>query len=232
MSVSKRPRIAILGRFAEHTSATRLSAVVNARRLLEVVWAAGGDPFTLLPVEGSDWSERLAGFDGVLMPGGSDIDPKRYGQEPASDELYGIDPLQDEVDISLVKYAFDHDLPLLTICRGTQVTNVALGGSLVQHMAEPHRHHVAPVVVAEHVLDLGLSQPAVSASCYHHQIIDALGNGVKPIAFAAEGHIEAVKYEGLTWGYGLQWHPEDNYKDDTAQLEIVRRFVDEAASRN
>lgn len=232
MSVSKRPRIAILGRFAEHTSATRLSAVVNARRLLEVVWAAGGDPFTLLPVEGSDWSERLAGFDGVLMPGGSDVDPKRYGQEPASDELYGIDPLQDEVDISLVKYAFDHDLPLLTICRGTQVTNVALGGSLVQHMAEPHRHHVAPVVVAEHVLDLGLSQPAVSASCYHHQIIDALGNGVKPIAFAAEGHIEAVKYEGLTWGYGLQWHPEDNYKDDTAQLEIVRRFVDEAASRN
>lgn len=232
MSVSKRPRIAILGRFAEHTSATRLSAVVNARRLLEVVWAAGGDPFTLLPVEGSDWSERLAGFDGVLMPGGSDVDPKRYGQEPASDELYGIDPLQDEVDISLVKYAFDHDLPLLTICRGTQVTNVALGGSLVQHMAEPHRHHVAPVVVAEHVLDLGLSQPAVSASCYHHQIIDALGNGVKPIAFAAEGHIEAVKYEGLTWGYGVQWHPEDNYKDDTAQLEIVRRFVDEAASRN
>lgn len=232
MSVSKRPRIAILGRFAEHTSATRLSAVVNARRLLEVVWAAGGDPFTLLPVEGSDWSERLAGFDGVLMPGGSDVDPKRYGQEPASDELYGIDPLQDEVDISLVKYAFDHDLPLLTICRGTQVTNVALGGSLVQHMAEPHRHHVAPVVVAEHVLDLGLSQPAVSASCYHHQIIDALGNGVKPIAFAAEGHIEAVKYEGLTWGYGLQWHPEDNYKDDTAQLEIVRRFVDEAVSRN
>lgn len=232
MSVSKRPRIAILGRFAEHTSATRLSAVVNARRLLEVVWAAGGDPFTLLPVEGSDWSERLAGFDGVLMPGGSDVDPKRYGQEPASDELYGIDPLQDEVDISLVKYAFDNDLPLLTICRGTQVTNVALGGSLVQHMAEPHRHHVAPVVVAEHVLDLGLSQPAVSASCYHHQIIDALGNGVKPIAFAAEGHIEAVKYEGLTWGYGLQWHPEDNYKDDTAQLEIVRRFVDEAVSRN
>ena len=232
MSVSKRPRIAILGRFAEHTSATRLSAVVNARRLLEVVWAAGGDPLTLLPVEGSDWSERLAGFDGVLMPGGSDVDPKRYGQEPASDELYGIDPLQDEVDISLVKYAFDHDLPLLTICRGTQVTNVALGGSLVQHMAEPHRHHVAPVVVAEHVLDLGLSQPAVSASCYHHQIIDALGNGVKPIAFAAEGHIEAVKYEGLTWGYGVQWHPEDNYKDDTAQLEIVRRFVDEAASRN
>ena len=231
MTVSTRPRIAILGRFADHTSATRLSAVVNARRLLEVVWAAGGDPITLLPVEGSNWHERLAGFAGVLMPGGADVDPKRYGQEPASDELYGIDPLQDEVDISLVKYAFEHDLPLLTICRGTQVTNVALGGSLVQHMAEPHRHHVAPVTVQEHTLELGLSQPAVSASCYHHQIIDQLGSGVKPIAFAAEGHIEAVKYEGLSWGYGVQWHPEDNYGDDAGQLEIVRRFIDEAKGR-
>ncbi|MFM5967734.1 MAG: gamma-glutamyl-gamma-aminobutyrate hydrolase family protein [Micrococcales bacterium] len=231
MTVSTRPRIAILGRFADHTSATRLSAVVNARRLLEVVWAAGGDPITLLPVEGSNWHERLAGFAGVLMPGGADVDPKRYGQEPASDELYGIDPLQDEVDISLVKYAFEHDLPLLTICRGTQVTNVALGGSLVQHMAEPHRHHVATVTVQEHTLELGLSQPAVSASCYHHQIIDQLGSGVKPIAFATEGHIEAVKYEGLSWGFGVQWHPEDNYGDDAGQLEIVRRFIDEAKSR-
>lgn len=231
MSVSTRPRIAILGRFAEHTSATRLSAVVNARRLLEIVWAAGGDPITLLPVEGSNWSERLAGFAGVLMPGGSDVDPKRYGQEPASEELYGIDPLQDEVDISLVKYAFEHDLPLLTICRGTQVTNVALGGTLVQHMAEPHRHHVAPVEITEHIVDLGITNPRVSASCFHHQIIDSLGAGVKPIAFAAEGHIEAVKYEGLSWGYGVQWHPEDNYKDDAAQLELVRRFVDEVASR-
>jgi len=69
---SFRPRIAIVGRFAASTSALRFAAVVNARALLESVWAAGGDPVTLLPVEGADWTERLVGYDGVLLPGGGD----------------------------------------------------------------------------------------------------------------------------------------------------------------
>jgi putative glutamine amidotransferase len=91
----RRPRIAILGRFAESTSVTRYAAVVNARRLLDLVWAAGGEPLTLLPVSKSDWAERLQGIDGVLMPGGSDINPKRYGEAPSSDHIYGVDDLQD-----------------------------------------------------------------------------------------------------------------------------------------
>jgi putative glutamine amidotransferase len=226
MSGTKRPRIAILGRFAEGTTVTRYAAVVNARRLLELVWAAGGEPITLLPVAGSNWAERLADIDGVLMPGGSDVSPKRYGEEPSTDEIYGVDDLQDEVDIDLVKYVFESGLPLLTICRGTQVTNVALGGSLLQHMDEPHRHHVAEVTFDNNVEELGLSLPTVQASCYHHQILKDLGRGVVPIARAAEGHVEAVRYDSAkNWAFGLQWHPEDNFDEDESQLEIMRTFV-------
>lgn len=229
--MTRRPRIAILGRFAESTSATRMAGVVNARRLLEMVWAAGGEPITLLPVADSNWDERLSIIDGVLMPGGADVDPRAYGQEPQTDELYGIDPLQDSVDLSLVRYVFKHKIPLLTICRGTQVTNVALGGTLVQHMHEPHRHHVAEVTIKQDLDALGVTIPTVSASCFHHQILDRLGAGVEPIAWAAEGHIEAVRYDGGGWAFGLQWHPEDNYKEDAPQLEIVKTFVAEAAKR-
>ena len=229
MSVTRRPRIAILGRFAEGTTVTRYAAVVNARRLLELVWAAGGEPITLLPVAGSNWAERLSDIDGVLMPGGSDLSPKRYGEEPSTDEIYGVDDLQDEVDLDLVNYVFENGVPLLTICRGTQVTNVALGGTLLQHMDEPHRHHVATVRINENADELGLSNPEVQASCYHHQILKDLGRGVVPIAHAAEGHVEAVRYDSAkNWAFGLQWHPEDNFDEDQAQLEIVRTFVDVA----
>ncbi|MFM6974394.1 MAG: gamma-glutamyl-gamma-aminobutyrate hydrolase family protein [Agromyces sp.] len=223
-----RPRIAILGRFAEHTSATRYAALVNARRLLELVWEAGGEPLTLLPVAGSDWTDRLAGIDGVLMPGGSDLDPRCYGEEPASDHLYGIDPLQDDVDLSVIRYAFDHHIPVLTVCRGTQIANVALGGTLHQHVDEPHHHHVAQVTIDRDAEVLGLSTTEVTASCYHHQALKALGTGVIPIAHAAEGHIEAVRYDVPGWAVGLQWHPEDNFDTDPAQLEIVGRFIAEA----
>lgn len=226
MSGTKRPRIAILGRFADSTSVTRYAGVVNARKLLELVWEAGGEPLTLLPVSNSNWAQRLEGIDGVLMPGGSDVNPRAYGEEPTSDEIYGVDELQDEVDLSLVKYVFEQGIPLLTVCRGTQVTNVALGGTLLQHMDQPHRHHVAPVTIEHNATELGLSSEVVAASCYHHQIIKTLGKGVTPIAHAAEGHIEAVRYDNAkTWAFGVQWHPEDNFHEDAAQLEIATAFV-------
>jgi putative glutamine amidotransferase len=224
-----RPRIAILARFAENTSATRYAAVVTARRLAEVVWAAGGEPLTMLPVAGSDWSERLAGIDGVLMPGGSDINPQQYGQEVESDEVYDVDDVQDDVDIDLVRYVFAHGMPVLTVCRGTQIANVALGGSLVQHMETPHRHVVNPVTVTARAAELGLTDVPVNASCYHHQAIDRLGTGVTPIAVAHDGVIEAVAYDSPGWAFGMQWHPEDNWDSEPENLAIVTAFVRAAA---
>lgn len=221
----RRPRIALVARFAESTSATRFDAIVTARRLAEAVWAAGGEPLSFLAVEGSDWTERLDGIDGVLMPGGADIDPRKYGQEPATDELYGIDPLQDAVDIGLIRHVLANGIPMLAICRGMQITNVALGGTLIQHMNHPHLHHVAPVTVDTCADELGLSNATVSASCYHHQAIDRVADGLSVIARAAEGHVEAVKIESAGWAFGVQWHPEDNYDTEPGQLQIFERFV-------
>ena len=229
MSTSARPRIAILGRFSETTAVTRYRGLVTAQKLAEAVWASGGEPLTMLPVADSDWKERLRGISGILMPGGSDIDPGAYGQTPSTEHLYGIDVLQDEVDLSLVRYAIAHGIPLLTICRGTQIVNVAFGGTLVQHMEEDHRHHVAMVKIDSQAADLGLDQDVIMASCYHHQVIQKLGEGLEVIAYSAEGHIEAVAIDSKGWAFGLQWHPEDTWDTDKNQAAIFNRFVAEAA---
>jgi len=223
--VGHRPRIAIVARFAESTSATRYEAIVTARRLAEGVWAAGGEPLTFLAVPNSDWTERLDGIDGVLMPGGADVDPRNYGQEPVSNELYGIDSMQDEVDISLIRHVLSVGLPMLAICRGMQIANVALGGTLTQHMDSPHLYHVAPVTLESHTAELGLTNPTLEASCYHHQAIDELAEGLTVIGRAAEGHVEAVKIDSAGWAFGVQWHPEDNYDTERGQLQIFERFV-------
>lgn len=225
-----RPRIAILARFAESTSATRYAAIVTARRLAEGVWAAGGEPLTMLAVSGSDWADRLRGIDGVLMPGGADINPQAYGQEISSEHVYDVDDLADEADISMVKYALSKGIPVLAICRGLQITNAALGGTLVQHMDAPHQHHVAPVTIEKYVDELGLSSATVEASCYHHQMIDQVAPGLEVIGRSAEGYVEAVKFDAPAWAFGVQWHPEDNYDTNGPQLELFTRFVKEAAA--
>ena len=223
-----RPRIAILARFAENTSATRYAAVITARRLAEAVWAAGGEPLTFLPVAGRNWAERLDGIDGVLMPGGADVNPGSYGQDISSDHVYDVDDLADEVDISLVNYALGTGMPVLTICRGTQITNVARGGTLVQHMDEPHQHYVAPVTIEKYHSEMGLSSAQVEASCYHHQVIDTLGEGLEVIARSAQGDVEAIKIDAAGWAFGVQWHPEDTARQDPRQLSVFQALVDAA----
>lgn len=229
MSRNKRPRIAIPARLAESTSVTRFSAIVTARKLAELIWDAGGEPLTFLPVSDLQWGERLEEIDGILLPGGADVDPARYGEVPQSEHLYGIDLLQDQADFSLLDFAIQTALPLLTICRGTQVANVALGGTLLQHMAKPHINHRSTIEFTNLEPELGLKSSSLSTSCFHHQAIDRLAPGIASLAFAAEGHIEAVRYPSDAWAYGLQWHPEDNYKQVPAQLDIAKAFI--AAAR-
>lgn len=227
---STRPRIAVLGRFADGTSVTRYAAVVNARRLLEAVWAAGGEPVTLLPVSGSNWQDRLDGCSGVLMPGGSDINPATYGAAPDSSVLDQLDDLQDEVDLDLARYCLNAGIPYLGICRGFQLTNVSLGGTLVQDMPVHHKHHKSSLLIERYESELGLTNPLLQISCYHHQAIDRLADGIEVMATSAEGHIEAVRYPSKGWAFGVQWHPEDNYDEEPGQLEIMKSFV-AAASR-
>jgi len=222
-----RPRIAILGRLAESTSVTRYDGIVTALRLAQAVWEAGGEPVTFLPVAGADLAERLAGIDAVLMPGGGDVNPARYGQEPTTDRIYGVVDVQDQTDIEIFEYAVANALPLLAICRGFQIINVARGGTLVQDMAAPHTHHVESITVLEPEL-LGLEGNQVLASCYHHQCVDALGNGLEVVARAEAGHVEAFRIDSAAWAMGVQWHPEDNFDTQRENLAIFEKLVAEA----
>ena len=225
MSVTIRPRIAIPARLAESSSVTRYEAIVTARKLAELVWDAGGEPLTFLPVKSANWAERLEGIQGILMPGGADVDPQFYGQGRVSQELYGINTTQDESDISLVNYALASQLPFFTICRGTQIANVALGGTLIQHMDEPHINKLSTIEFSNFDADLGISDSSLTVSCFHHQSIDSLAQGIVALAHADEGHIEAVRYPSDAWAFGVQWHPEDNYKEVQGQMEIVKTFI-------
>lgn len=229
VATTHRPRIAILARIAESTSATRYAAVITARRLAELVWEAGGEPLTMLPVRGADLFERLRGVDGILLPGGADINPVRYGQTISSEHVYDIDDLADEADIQMVKFAISESIPLFAICRGMQIANVALGGTLIQHMQSPHQHHVAEVTLESCVEELGLMSSTLEASCYHHQAIDHLAPGMQVIARAPEGHVEAIRIPSKAWAFGVQWHPEDNFDTCPAQLAITKKFVLEAS---
>jgi len=228
MLMSLRPRIAIPARLAESSSVTRYEAIVTARKLAELIWDAGGEPLSFLPVKDANWEGRLEGIQGILMPGGADVDPQYYGQGRESQELYGINSTQDESDISLVNYALASELPFFTICRGTQIANVALGGTLIQHMDEPHINKLSTIEFSNLDADLGISSSSLAVSCFHHQSIDSLAQGIIALAYADEGHIEAVRYPSDAWAFGVQWHPEDNYKEAKGQLEIVKTFINAA----
>ena len=226
-----RPRIAIPGRFTESASALRYRGVVTARMLMELVWQAGGDPVVLLPVgspDGTDWSTRLQGFQGVLLPGGGDINPNRYGQPADHPALYDIDEVQDEADFTLARYALENEVPLLAICRGLHVVNVALGGSLIIDMPNYHRHHIHDVQLNDPKNFLNLDSKKITASCYHHQAIDQLGAGITVLGKSEDGYVEAIAIEAKAWAAGLQWHPEDTFNQDADQLKPVERLIQEA----
>lgn len=226
-----RPKIAVPGRFTDNASALRYRGVVSARALLEGVWQAGGDPVTLLPATGegaSDWAARLAGFDGVLLPGGGDVIPARYGQPADHPSLYGMDEDQDETDFTLARYALENAIPMLAICRGLHVVNILHGGSLVIDMDVHHRHHLHTVELNDPTDHLGFGTPIVHSSCYHHQAVDRLGDGLTVLGRSEDGYVEAVQVAAPAWAAALQWHPEDTFFEDDVQLQPLRRLVNEA----
>jgi putative glutamine amidotransferase len=197
--VSRPPIIAIPGRFSSSASALRYQALVTARALSESVLRAGGEPVTVHPwcpggsMSPEDTGRRLAFADAVLLPGGGDVAPRRYGGTAASDEVYDVDDVQDEFDLAVARWALRSGTPLLAVCRGLQVVNVACGGSLEQHMEVPHRHVVHPLKVAAGSLLGNAAGRTMSASCHHHQRIHELGAGLRAVAWAADGGIEAVE---------------------------------------
>ncbi|MDX3863108.1 gamma-glutamyl-gamma-aminobutyrate hydrolase family protein [Streptomyces europaeiscabiei] len=230
-----RPLIAIPARFSATTSALRYAAEVNARALIEAVWRAGGEPASIHPAAG-DAAARLARFDGVLLPGGGDLAPYRYGAADTHDSVYDVDEAQDAFDLEVARAALRSGIPLLAVCRGLQVVNVALGGTLEQDMGGPereHRHLVHPVALRHGtVLERATGAQKVEASCYHHQRVDRLGEGLEITARAADGTAEGLELRGAPgWFTAVQWHPEDTAHEDPAQQALFDALVRAAGDR-
>lgn len=233
--MTHRPLIAVPARFSATTSALRYAAEVNARALIEAVWRAGGEPVGIHPAE-SDVASRLARFDGVLLPGGGDLAPHRYGAATTHDSVYDVDELQDTFDLRVARHALGAGLPLLAVCRGLQVVNVALGGSLEQDMGGPeheHRRLVHPVRIRRGtLLEEATGAGKADASCYHHQRVDRPGEGLTVTATAADGTVEGLELpDAQGWFTAVQWHPEDTAHEDPAQQGLFDALVSAARTR-
>lgn len=234
-----RPLVVIPARFSASASALRYRAEVSAAKLIEAVYAAGGEPLVLHPevpdgIEDHDLDalvrDRIWMADGVLLPGGGDLAAHWAGQD-AHETQYDVDETQDAFDLSLARVAVEGRIPLLAICRGTQVVNVARGGDLVQDMTETlgadHRHLVHDIEVLEgSPLRQVVPADRMTISCYHHQGLGALGESLRASAYAEDGTIEAVALDDHAgWYLGVQWHPEDTAATDLQQAGVFESFI-------
>ncbi|HYY09775.1 MAG TPA: gamma-glutamyl-gamma-aminobutyrate hydrolase family protein [Kineosporiaceae bacterium] len=233
--MTRRPLVAVPGRFSAGASALRYAALVTARALSESVRRAGGEPLTVHPfapggvADVDEVAARLSFVDAVLLPGGGDLAPARYGAARAHDDVYDVDDEQDAFDLAVAAWALRDGVPLLAVCRGLQVVDVALGGELEQHMEAPHRHVRHEVTVRPGTLLDGIVGPAAKVSCYHHQRIHRLGDGLHAVAHDADGGVEAAELDAPRgWFVGVQWHPEDTAADDPAQHALFEALVSAA----
>jgi len=235
-----RPLVAVIGRRADSVPILRFNATLAPEAICEATYAAGGEPVVLHGPATDPSRElvpRLARFDGVLMPGGADLGPERYGQEPRG-EAEGVVGFQDDLDLATVHAVIAADLPTLAICRGLQVLNVALGGTLHQHLQEStvdHRNalHGVSVLAGSRLHDV-VAAERVPVSSYHHQAIDALAPDLVVTAVADDGVVEAVEHRHADI-LAVQWHPEDLHAtsptDAALFVDLVERSQKKAESR-
>jgi putative glutamine amidotransferase len=199
---------------------------------VRAVERAGGRPL-LVPPSDEGIEETLDAVDGLIFSGGSDLDPALYGQE-VHPETNGVVPARDRAELALLSAALARDMPVLAICRGSQVLNVALGGDLVQHLPdvvgnEQHKH--TPGVFADHdvAIDDGTRLGAIigdhaPVKSHHHQGFGRLGEGLRVSAHADDGAVEAVEDPDRRFILGVLWHPEAG-----EDMKLFEALVEEAA---
>ena len=208
-----------------------MPAVLIPLDYVDAVERAGGRAFVIPPTEdGVD--ETLAVLDGVVFSGGADVDPSRYGAEPHP-ETDTPQRRRDAGEMALLEAALERDMPVLAICRGFQLLNVARGGDLVQHLPEevghddhkqvPGEFAVHPVEVKEGTRLASIVGERSDVTSHHHQGLGKVGDGLVETAWAADGTLEGVEDPSRRFAVGVQWHPEAG--EDAALFEAL---VDEA----
>ena len=203
---------------------------------VDVVRLAGGVPIVLPAVEG-DIPEALEVIDALILPGGGDVDPAHYGGV-RHEANYGISPERDGFELALARAALARpDLPILCICRGMQLLNVALGGDLVSHIPDhygekvAHRHPELKPVVHPVRIDpqsrLGniLGATDLTVQSVHHQAVGRLGTGLRAVAWSPDGVIEAVESANHRFLMAVQWHPELGALGDERQRRLFEALV-------
>jgi putative glutamine amidotransferase len=197
---------------------------------VHAVDAAGGLPVLIAPLPQQTLTALMERLDGIVFPGGADVDPAEYGEAPHPKTETNAD--LDHLELAAARWAIDRDVPVLGICRGQQLLNVALGGSLVQHV-DNHRQEgdrtaltqcltVAPdsrlheVFGAEHI----------EVNTMHHQAVKALGRGLRAVAWAEDGTIEGVESVEHPWMLMVQFHPEELVDNHEPSQRLLKAFVD------
>lgn len=207
-------------------------ATLVPHRYVEAVTLAGGRA-VVLPPSGEDVDRTLDLLDGLVLAGGADISPDRYGESPHP-QTGGIRPDRDAAELALLEGALGRDLPLLGICRGMQLMVVACGGRLLQHLPEavghdghrpaPGRYGDHAVITAEGSRLRALLGERVDVPSYHHQGVGAVGEGLTATAWAEDGTVEAVELPDRAFALGVLWHPEAG-----ADPRLFRALVDTAS---
>ena len=223
-AVSKKaPLIGITGHFTETSAGYRVVAAGQA--YIDAVRLGGGFPVVLPPVFRADLiGESLDRIDGVLFTGGKDIDPAYYGEQILGPSVH-LEPERDAFELPLIREAIARDMPVLAICRGCQVLNVALGGTLWQDLPAQRptglaHTQKAPRDAVTHTVEIGSdsllgdllhaagSGSTILANSFHHQAARAVPERLVPVAFASDGTVEAIELPDRTFVVGVQWHPE------------------------
>ncbi|MFO0842797.1 MAG: gamma-glutamyl-gamma-aminobutyrate hydrolase family protein [Gemmataceae bacterium] len=248
--MSARPKIGIATQTL-HAMPGKLPACwVMGQRYVRVLAAAGAVPWAIPLLHGDLPTLRLIyeALDGVFLTGGVDVDPKEYG-EGRHERCDQSDPCRDWTEITLIRWALMDRKPILGVCRGIQVINVACSGSLYQHLAdempdaikhdyfptaeEPSRDYLAHDVTVEPNSRLGylLGGRQVRVNSMHHQGIKRLGFGLRASVHAPDGLVEGVECASGHYVVGVQWHPEELAEAHVTQRRLFTDFIEAAARR-
>ena len=207
---------------------------------------AGALPVIISPhMEGEVLEACLDKLDGILLAGGNDVDPNRYGDEPL-DELGEVNPLRDDFEIRLVRKAAERGMPVFGICRGIQSMNVAMGGTLWQDIPSQYRRPDGRKGVAhsqtraDHFTSHGvkiekdsllyrvIGKEDIMVNTFHHQAVRKPADCLVVGAHATDGLIESVEHPGLPFFLGVQWHPERYFDRDDTAMNLFSAFAEAA----
>ena len=226
-----RPLVLVPARHSPRADGHRTAVVSGGRLYADALARAGAVPLYLPPTDDPDAvRDAVRACDAVLLLGGGDVAPERYDRERGP-FLHGVDEALDAFEVAAITAALDRDVPLLAVCRGAQILNVALGGTLHQHIGDSHRDVLHAVTVEPGTRTAGaVGDGPVRVHCFHHQSVEDVAPDLVVTARHPDGTVEGLEHRSARWVVGTQWHPEDTAGTDSAQQRLFAAFVS-AASR-